>query len=217
MISSHLSCCSAKTLIPKCNHYLTFHSLVYNKALSRACTGLGVWTQQWQWNPVWNMDTPLFREKILKRKKRMNGLRKGEKWPQGLQHRALAYSTTIFLVHTKEKGFQTFWGVKRISRSLFHPRPAQAAATRLRTGLQWTRVHKKHPKLNMRCPVARGQTCTWRESPFTVCSASHCSTVLVTNESCRPACLAFPLQSMGSRCLFSSWEIIGSCYKHSAS
>lgn len=62
------------------------------------------------------------------------------------------------------------------------------------------------PKLNMRCPVARGWMCTWRESPFTVCSASHCNTVLVTNKSCRPAHLAFPLQSMGSRCLFSSWD-----------
>lgn len=60
----------------------------------------------------------------------MNGLRKGEKWLQGLQHRALAYSITVFLVHTKEKDSQMFWGVKRISRRLFQPSPAQVAAKR---------------------------------------------------------------------------------------
>lgn len=59
----------------------------------------------------------------------MNGLRKGEKWLQGLQHRALANSITI-LIHTKEKDSQMFWGVKRISRSLFQPSPAQVAAKR---------------------------------------------------------------------------------------
>lgn len=143
MTTSHLSCCSATTTIPKCNHYLTFHSLVYNRAFVPACAGLGVWTQRWQWNPGWNMDTPLFREKISKRKKRMNGLRKGGKWLQGSQHRALANSITLFLVHTEEKGSQTFWGIERISRSLSQPLPAQAAAKRLHTGLQRKRLHKK--------------------------------------------------------------------------
>lgn len=44
------------------------------------------------------------------------------------------------------------------------------------------------------------------ESPFTVRSASHCNMIFVTNASCRQTRLAFTLQSMGSRCLFSSWD-----------